>query len=495
MTEQQVDNPVDAEATRLPDLPAATQRPARHLGWLWLLPLAAVFVVAWLIAQSVQHSGTPVSIHFKDGYGLKAGDAVRYRGIPVGQVEALRLSPDLSGIIVKARLQADASEVARAGAQFWIERPRVDLDGARGLETVIGANYIALVPGSGDAQSEFTGLEEAPLMALADSGGLEVLLAAQGKGNLRAGAPISYRQVVVGTILSVDLAKDASSVIARAWIKPRYTSLIRKQTRFWRVSAAHVSAGFSGLSFDVESVRGLLLGGITLATPPDAGPPVAQQARFRLYDEPDSAWRDWQPYLALDKVTSSDQPELLSARLSWQQRSMLSLYWPLDEQRHGWLLPVAGGLLGPADLLQAPDDAVADSAALQVNGDAQPMTDRKIVADGVAWLPASGAWTSWPVDQIRHIKQPQDLLIVSGADTPPRFIAAANIEVAVSADAADQDERWNLSDSVPFDPAWHGAAVMSAADSSLVGLLLIDDSGVHLARLPGSLVSEMDAVK
>ena len=483
MTEQQSDNSAGTEPgpspAPSPELPVATQRPARHLGWLWLLPLAAVFIVAWLIAQSVERSGTPVSISFKDGYGLKAGDAVRYRGIPVGQVETLRLNPDLSGIVVKARLQADAAEVARAGAQFWIERPRVDLDGARGLETVIGANYIALIPGSGDPQAEFDGLEQAPLLALADSGGLEVLLTTPGQGNLRAGAPISYRQVVIGTILSVDLAKDAGSVIARAYIKPRYTSLIRKQTRFWRVSAAHVSAGFSGLSFDVESIRGLLLGGITLATPPDAGPPVAQQARFRLYDEPDSAWRDWLPYLALDKVASADQPVLLNARLNWQERSMLSLYWALDEQRHGWLLPVAGGLLGPADLLRPPEDGVADSAVLQVNGEAQQLAGGQPVAEGVVLLPASGEWTPWPANRIGRIAQPQDLLIVAGPDTPPRFIAAASVQV--------DGERWSLSDSVPFDPAWHGAAVLSAADSMLVGLLLIDGGGAHLARLPESL--------
>ena len=479
MTEQQSNNPAGGERSPLPELPAATQRPARHLGWLWLLPLVAVFAVAWLIAQSVERSGTPVSISFKDGYGLKAGDAVRYRGIPVGQVETLRLNLDLSGIVVKVRLQADAAEVARTGAQFWIERPRLDLDGARGRETVIGANYIALIPGSGDPQAEFDGLEQAPLLALADSGGLEIRLTTPGQGNLRAGAPISYRQVVIGTILSVDLAKDAGSVIARAYIKPRYTSLIRKQTRFWRVSAAHISAGFSGLSFDVESIRGLLLGGITLATPPDAGPPVAQQARFRLYDEPDSAWRDWLPFVALDQLASAEQPQMLAARLSWQQRSYLTLYWAMDEQRHGWLLPVAGGLLGPADLLRPPAAAVADSAGLRVAGEPLAMTAGTVVADGVVLLPADGEWTAWPAARIGPLHQPQDLLIVAGADTPPRFIAAANIE--------RDGDRWSLSDAVPFDRSWHGAAVMSATDSMLVGLLLIDAGGARLARLPESL--------
>ena len=470
----------DSDQQTEASFPEANQRPAHHLGWLWLLPVLALCVVAWLVLQSLGQRGLPITVSFKDGHGLKAGDTVRYRGIPVGEVEKLTLSADLSGINITARLRADARDIARDGARFWIERPRLDLNGARGLETVIGANYIALIPGSGERSTVFQGLEEPPLLALTESGGLEVLLTTSGQGNLRAGAPISYRQVVVGTVLSVDLAKDASSVVARAYIKPRYTSLIRRHTRFWRVSAAHISAGFSGLSLDVESMRGLLLGGITLATPPDAGPPVAQQARFRLYDEPERKWQQWMPFLALDgSASSAEQPVLLSAMLSWEYRSYLTLYWAMNEQRRGWLLPVEGGLLGPADLLQPPEEAVDNNTRLRLGERVLQMGSLLPVVAGVALLPAEGDWPRWPEDRIRSINTPQDLLIIADPETPARFVEAAHIEV--------NNGRWRLSSAVPFDPAWHGAAVLSASDESLIGVLLIDSGDTHIARLPATL--------
>ena len=467
-------------ATASPEFPEAKQRPAHRLGWLWLMPVVALCVVVWLVTQSLGQRGMPVTVSFKDGHGLKAGDAVRYRGIPVGQVEKLKLSADLSGIEVTLRLQAGAADVARGGARFWIVRPRLDLDGAQGLETVIGANYIGLIPGSGDPIREFQGLEQPPLMALAESGGLEILLTTPGQGNLRAGAPVSYRQVVIGAILSVDLARDAGSVVARAYIKPRYASLIRRHSRFWRVSAAHISAGFSGLSLDVESIRGLLLGGVTLATPPDAGAPVAQRARFRLYDEPRQSWLDWLPFVALDAAPATGaQPSLLSATLSWRYRSYLYLYWAMDELRRGWLLPVAGGLLGPADMLRPPADALTDSVELRFDDEPQPMVPLLPVTAGVALLATRGDWPIWPASRIHPIDEPRDLLIIADPDTPARFIEATNIRV--------EDGRWQLSREVPFDPAWHGAAVLSAADGALVGLLLIDAEGAGIARLPAVL--------
>jgi hypothetical protein len=460
-------------------LPRADQRPVRRLGWLWLLPLLALAAVITLVLLSVGQRGVPITVEFRDGYGLKVGDSVRYRGIVVGNVEKARLSPDLGGIEVGLRLQRNARDVARQGARFWIVRPKVDLDGATGLETVIGANYITLIPGSGDTITYFRGLDEAPQLAATNTGGLELLLTASGQGNLRPGAPISYRQVVIGRVLSVDLAKDAGSVLARAYIEPRYTSLVRRQTRFWRVSGAHLSAGFTGLSLDVESVRGLLLGGVTLATPPDAGSPVPQQARFQLYDQPQAAWRRWVPFLALDGPLEEVRPQSLATVLHWEERSYLYLYMAMDEQRLGRLLPVAGGLLGPADLLRAPEDALEGSVELRVDGSPQALEQVLSVTPEIALLPAKGDWQAWPQQRVRVIDTPEDLMIVADPNEPARFVEAHRIRVG--------KDRWVLDAGIPFDPAWHGAAVLTAKDEALVGLLLIDGDGAYIARLQAVL--------
>ncbi|MCB1718102.1 MAG: MCE family protein, partial [Candidatus Competibacteraceae bacterium] len=142
----------------VPDLPVAEPVPARTESWLWLLPLLALAVVFWLGWQSWSGQDIPISIRFSEGHGLKPGDTVRYRGVAVGSVERIRLNRALDGVTIDLRLQPDAAALARSGSRFWIVRPQLDLSGVSGLDTLVGANYIGVLPGAGEQQRSFIGL-------------------------------------------------------------------------------------------------------------------------------------------------------------------------------------------------------------------------------------------------------------------------------------------------------------------------------------------------
>lgn len=284
------------ETTPPATFPEAVSSPPRASGWLWLLPVAALAAGTWLLVSEFARQGVPVTIRFEQGHGLKAGDAVKYRGIEVGAVRSVGLDETLRYVVVEARLLPSAQALARSGSSFWIVRPQLDLTGPRGLETVVGANYIAVSPGQGDPAARFTGLEEPPRFAAQVDGGLEIRLLSPSAERLSPGAPVTYRAVRIGALTAVRLAAHRRGVEVFASIEPDYRDLIVDGTRFWKSGGARLSAGWlSGIELDVGPMSSLMLGGVSLATPPDGGGPVSNGHLFPLHDQPEKAWLEWSP--------------------------------------------------------------------------------------------------------------------------------------------------------------------------------------------------------
>ena len=460
-------------------LPQAQIKHQRRWSYVWMLPLIALLSATWLAAGVWQQRGDMITVRFQQGYGLKPGDALRYRGIDVGQIESVQLADDLSSLWVNVRLIPSATDLARAGSRFWIVRPQLALTGVSGLDTVVGANYLSLLPGRGEPQNQFIGLEQPPFAGIREPGGLEIVLTTRGKGNLTAGTPISYRQVIIGHLLAVDLARDASAVEARAYIKPDYTNLIREQIKFWRTSAARVSAGISGFSVDVDSVHSLVLGGINLAIPSQPGKRVEHNHYFQLHDKPEEQWLDWIPGLSLyddAELNQQSRPYLLAASLRWSYRDWM--YWQRDSERRAWLLPLAQGLLGPADVLEAPEDALAGSVQLWLEDEPLPTAIKttQAYAPSLALLPIKHEYPTWSAKQIRVSAKPEDSLIIADFDLPTRFIGADRYRVNTD----NGTESWIVAAELPFDSRWHGAAVMAESDGKLLGLLLVSDEIVKV---------------
>jgi hypothetical protein len=319
-------------------------------------------------------------------------------------------------------------------------------------------------------------------MALLEAGGLELTLVTPDRGGIRAGAPVSYRRVVIGKILSVDLARDASAVELRIYIEPRYSDLMREGTRFWKVGGAQFRAGLTGIELDVEPVGSLLLGGVTLAIPPDPGPLLAPGQRLPLHERPDPEWLQWVPFLALNsdpERVEPGRPRPLAVELSWQFKEYWT--WTRDGRRRGWGLPLAEGLLAPADLLQPPPEALPGSAALSA-GDLElsPGSVRPLTPD-LALLPMDHQWPAWTLGSGDPLERAEDLLIIADPERPRRFVAAEHLRRA--------DGAWVIAD-LPFDADWHGASVVADRDGRLVGLLLVDAKGARIARLGAERGSE-----
>ncbi|MCL4222381.1 MAG: MCE family protein [Phycisphaerales bacterium] len=272
---------------------------SRRVSLAWLVPVLALAAACVLGYQAWLERGLPVFITFEDAGGLRAGDALVYRGIPVGEIRDVRLARDLGRVVIEARLRPEAEDLAREGTRFWVARPEVSLAGVSGLDTLLGPTYLNVHPGStpGDVRTRFEGDKRAPLDQLAS--GLHIVLRLVRRGTVSTGSPILYRDVPVGQVDGVRLASDARFVEVDATIREEYGHLVRQRTRFFKASGIGVDFGwFQGLSVRAESLEALVNGAIAFATPEKPGDAVGDGAVFDVADAPESDWLKWSPALS-----------------------------------------------------------------------------------------------------------------------------------------------------------------------------------------------------
>jgi paraquat-inducible protein B len=278
----------------LDDLPEARVRRNRLFRIAWIVPLIAAAVAGWLIYERMRVYGPEITIQFDRGEGLRIGQTpVKYRGVPIGEVTDVSLSPDHKHVMVKARLRRTAASVANEGAIFWIVRPQVGLGNVTGLNTVLSGPEIEVRPGNGELRRTFVGRESPPL----DDNGLRLVLRAERPKSLRANSPVYYRGIEVGSVQKVELSSNSASADVTVLIQQRYAALVREGSAFWDSSGINVKGGvFKGLEVELESLRALAAGGVEFASPPNS-PRAKAGTVFFLHGEAKKEWLAWQPKL------------------------------------------------------------------------------------------------------------------------------------------------------------------------------------------------------
>lgn len=441
----------------------------------WILPVVALLLAAWLAYQGWVERGYVVTIQFDQGHGLKAGDDVRYRGIAVGRVREVTLTSDHSGILVRAALDAESSDLARLGTRFWVVRPEVGVTNVAGLETIVGPRYVALIPGDGPERRQFVGLREPPVVERFDPGDLEIVLTASPKGSLRARAPVLYRQVQIGTILSVGLSGDGGAVEARVHIPKAYTQLIRPETKFWSVGGLEAQVGIRGFSIDVDSLASLISGGVSLATPPLSGDVVHNGHRFELEQEPRKDWLDWQPLVAIGShllPRGARMPTPMRAVLDWEQGKWLKS----EQSNRGWVLQLEEGLLGPADLLTIAENAQNESVVLEVAGQPIQLAGEPIWKNQhLALIDFQVNNDPWPTLLRRSAEEPEECLAIGDAPAGPLPLSITRLFVS--------EDTWQIDPALAIDESWHGAAIVARSDGRLIGMLIIKEDGALVAQV------------
>src|SRR5712671_6105411 len=90
-------------------IPHATTRRSRRISIIWIVPLVAVAIGAWLAWDTLSKEGPTIKISFDSGEGLQAGQSqLKYKEIVFGTVKSLALAPDNTHVVVTVATTREA---------------------------------------------------------------------------------------------------------------------------------------------------------------------------------------------------------------------------------------------------------------------------------------------------------------------------------------------------------------------------------------------------
>ncbi len=263
----------------------------RHLpSAIWFLPLLAAIIAGWLVYKNYDGKGIIIEVIFDSAAGLEANKTkVFYRGLPTGVVKELKIDNDLQRIKALIEMVPQTEKTLTDQAQFWLVKPQVSLSGVRGLETLLSGSYISFQPGEkGIQKRSFEALDQPP-PPIKNASGLYITLTSDSARSVYQGAKVYFRDIEVGEVLSHALAADGTQVLIETYIEPRFTYLIKENTRFWNASGIKIKADLSKIDIQIGSLASIIAGGIHFSTPDETASPVKNSQILPLYDDYEAA--------------------------------------------------------------------------------------------------------------------------------------------------------------------------------------------------------------
>lgn len=252
--------------------PAIAEAPvslsSRRISAIWIVPLVAAILGGWLVWNFYMSSGPLATVHFETAEGVTAGKTkVLRRNVDVGVVETVRLSDDLTSVVMELRINTEAAELLREDTRFWVVRPRVGGAGVSGLGTIVSGVFIEIDPGFSDVpEVTFVGLEQPPVTAQGVPG-LRLSLLADETGSLNIGSAVAYKGIDVGRVESRTFDLNNDRVVFDVFIEDKYKQLVSGSTRFWNATGVDMELGTEGFRVRTGSLESLLVGGVEFDTP------------------------------------------------------------------------------------------------------------------------------------------------------------------------------------------------------------------------------------
>ncbi len=257
-----------------------------RLSAIWLVPVVAALIGAWMVYSHWASQGPMIQIAFQTANGIEAGKTkIKMKNVEIGEVLNLRLSEDADSVVLYARIEKSEAKLLREDSVFWVVRPRVGAGGVTGLSTLLSGAFIEFSPGTAEnAAREFVG-EEAPPVTPPGTPGLHLTLDSDGNRPLTEGDPILFHGMEVGRVEYVHFNTRERRTYYNAFIAAPYDRLITSNTRFWFSSGLSVDLSADGMRVDVASLATLIAGGVSFDLPSGQPPgeQITQRAEFHIY--------------------------------------------------------------------------------------------------------------------------------------------------------------------------------------------------------------------
>jgi len=270
------------------DLPEPVVRsPKNRISLVWVIPLLAAVIGAWLAYRGVTEKGPVITISFESAEGLEAGKTkIKYKDVELGKVVKILLSSDRNYVLVKAELDKQAEGLLSEQTRFWVVRARVAAMEVKGLATLFSGAHIAMDPGPpGPPVDHFKGLETPPIVT-SGMPGRHFILVAERRSSLDVGSPVYYHQIRVGEVVAYNLNPDGRTIRFNIFVRAPYDQNVLKNTQFWNVTGIDFSLSARGIQLKTETLATLLMGGIAFSLPEDSPPGerAEEESVFTLFE-------------------------------------------------------------------------------------------------------------------------------------------------------------------------------------------------------------------
>lgn len=279
------------------NLPESNIQPRSKFSIVWLVPLVAVLIGAWIGYKAWSEMGPTITITFKTADGLEAGKTkIKYKNVEIGEVTNIHVNHETEDVKVTAEMTSDIKPFLTDQTEFWVVRARINASGVSALDTLLSGAYIGIDPSSeGKNKLNYKGLEVPPAIT-GDIPGKHFVLHTKNQGSIERDTPVYYRKFNVGLLEEVKLNEDGESITVRVFINEPYDQWVNKTTKFWNASGVDFSMSADGIKLDTESLVSILIGGIAFESK-DLSTNVAQSennSRFKLYaNRADSLEKDY----------------------------------------------------------------------------------------------------------------------------------------------------------------------------------------------------------
>ncbi|MFZ0827768.1 MAG: MlaD family protein [Verrucomicrobiia bacterium] len=285
----------------MPDKPSApvpeskvVPKKRTRLSLVWVIPIVAAAAGVWVAVTKIMSEGPQITIVFDSAEGLTANKTkIQYNGLEVGTLTAIQLAEDRHHVIATAKMAPKTDGYLVKDTKFWVVRPQISGLNITGLGTLISGDYVGVALGeSKESERHFTALDTAPLVAGGTPGRFFRLKTPE-LGSLSEGAPIYFRHLPAGQIVSYELDKSGEGLNVRVFVQAPYDQYVTPDTRFWQASGIDMSLSASGLRLQTESLMSILAGGIAFETPATGPllPPAEADTTFTLFDDRSEAFR------------------------------------------------------------------------------------------------------------------------------------------------------------------------------------------------------------
>ena len=266
--------------------PQAKVTSGQSISSIWILPLIAIIIGAWMLYHQWSTQGPLITIQFSSAEGIEVGKTkIKARNVDIGKVEQVTLNSNFNSVTVTARIDKNAEKLLVEDSNFWIVSPKISVREISGLNTLLSGGYIEASPGESEIpQNHFVALEEAPVTPFGTPG-LHITLNSNDQFAYSVGDPILYKGLSVGKFEDIYFNFDERIVYYNAFINAPYHKLITENTKFWDISGFKLDLNADGVTVKTGNIETMLTNGVTFGVPQgiELGEVITERGYFNIY--------------------------------------------------------------------------------------------------------------------------------------------------------------------------------------------------------------------